>query len=215
MHRPLLAALAPLALLLGCFEKEDNYWMPYCEESRSPLSGGEASPLGFSIEEGQTALGGAWSLPLSWASGGSVPMALELALAGEGDFVDLEPAEAPEDATVPSIYVVCDDYVEVEATLELLSDDGRIDDRFVLDLMLSAADQAQGYITLETSDFHDPSIFDAYLVASATEQGPSLTIRLGPAGAISGEIGWEAQGEDGETAWASYDIVASWSLEGE
>jgi len=206
--------LGLLPLVLACGEKEDDtggeYWMPYCEETRTALGFDELSPLGFSAAEAAVALGSLHSGGFFWARGGETTFESELALTSSVFFVDLEEATPPDDATVPSIAVVCDDYLEVAVTLGLATGDGLLDEHWALTMSLLQVDEGDLYADLALSDFSDPSIFDAFQVDEATEQHPTLKARFGPEGAAYGDLAWSSEGEGEGTAWAGTDPVASW-----
>ncbi len=206
-----LPLLSLLPLVLACGEKDavSDYWTPRCEETRTALAFDEVSPLGFSAEEAAVALSSLHTVDLLWARGGATTVDIELALTSAVEFVDLEEETPPEDATVPDIAVVCEDYVAVSVTLGLKSADGLLDEDFALSMSLSQADLGAVWAALEVADFSKPEIFDDFLDAEATVQHPTLDVVFGPAGSIDGEIGWQAEGEDGDTAWASADQVAS------
>lgn len=215
MNRTLpLLSLLPFFLACGEEDKADgDYWMPYCEETRTPLAFDEDSPLGFSAEDVALALGTLRTVDFVWARGGSTTVDIELGIGSTVEFVDLEEATPPEDATVPSIAVVCDDYVAISVTLGLKTADGLLDEDFALTMSLTQADYGAVWAALELADFSDPSIFDDFLVDDATSQNPTLDVVFGPGGGISGEIGWSSEGESGDTAWASSDQVASFGTE--
>ena len=214
-----LPLLSLLPLFFACGEKEDDtggeYWMPYCEETRTALGFEEVSPLGFSAAEAAVALGSFHGGQLVWARGGETPFISERALTSSVFFVDLEEATPPDGATVPSIAVICDDYLEVAVTLGLATGDGLLGEHFALTMSLMQVDKGEIYADLALSDFSEPSIFDDFQVDGATEQNPALKASFGPEGAASGELSWSSQGEGEGTAWASTDPVASWSSDGE
>lgn len=208
-----LPMLSLLPLFLACGEKDDDtgdYWMPYCEETRTALGFDEASPLGFSAAEAAVALGSLHSEDFVWNGGPSTTVDIELALTSSVFFVDLEEATPPDDATVPSIAVICDDYVAVAITLGLKTADGLLDEDFALTMSLMQVDEGSTWADLELSDFSDPSIFDPFQVDEATQQNPTLSARFGPGGTAQGELSWSSQGEGEGTAWAGTDVVATW-----
>lgn len=214
MTRPLpLLSLIPLVVACGEKDAVGEYWMPYCEETRTPLEFTEESPLGFSAEDAAVALGSLHTVDLRWAGGGATTVDVELALTSTVEFVDLEEATPPEDATAPAIAVVCDDYVAVSVNLGLTTADGLLDLDVALTMSLAQGDLGAIFAALELADFDSPEIFDDFLVEDATAQYPTLDVVFGPAGDISGEIGWHSEGEDGETAWASGEQVAAFGSE--
>lgn len=222
MRSPLfLLPLLSLPLGLACGDKDDDtggneYWSPHCDVTETALAFDEVSPLGFSAAELATGIGSALSADLSWSAGGSTPLSLGLAWASDAVFVDLEEAPVPDGVTdVPAIGVICDDYLEVGATLSLDSDDGLLAESLSIDLQALQVDAATFSADVVEGDFSDPAIFDPFDVKDATSQGPRLSGSFFAGGGSDGVIGWFSEGSDGEVAWASIDTVASWSSDDE
>ncbi len=114
----------------------------------TPLGPDEASPFGYSPNELVAAIGGARTVPLAWAKGGSTELTLTVTPAIDGAaFVDYEYEDAGGDGAQPEIG--CEDAVEVPASISFHTADGAFDETLSLTLSSRAADRAAFFHELD------------------------------------------------------------------
>lgn len=213
-----LVALSLLALptLAACSDKGDEAWSPHCDSTESPLALDEESLLGFSGQDVLDAVGGDHSLVFSYDRGGSTPLSLDLDTSGAtATSVHLFEAEPPDGVTeYATIGVVCEDYLAVEVGVDFATEDGAFDEPFATVLRAWEATSAtfshewedvaevQGSFDFSTLASGDADASSASLYGTLTDQGSS------------GELTYQEEGEDEDTAWASNVPVGSWDVAG-
>ena len=220
MTRTLLLALAPLALVAcpspdddadGSEEPRDSA-MPYCEDTATALAP-EDEALGMTGAAFLESIPAEGLAPVAWADGPSG----EVAHATAVDTATLRFVESVEvypetDGPSPSIAVYCPDYIAVDGTLQLDSDDGRLAEGIDVVLVLDEDQIDSGGIsfsaaldpdamggTLDLSDFLSPEDYDRVSLSLwGSFQG----------GALSGTLSAQGEGTDGEVAFAENIEVA-------
>ena len=158
------------------------------------------------------------------ATPGETALTVSVASVGEARFVDSEPAEPPNGQDSPSIYVECNDRVELDVTLAVATDDGML------------AESAQGATLLYVAPGEEGSSIEGVRVSASipldmgtlegalevVSQQPddldevAYTLSLALGGTDGGvdvvpEISLDAlgSGSDGEITWAAIYNVAS------
>lgn len=173
---------------------------------RTPLAFDEASALGFAASDALANLGGTSVVQVQWADdtvtdgtvslsydGGTIELQ-EREWMGTGDGAAVEPA------------IDCADVVSIEVAVTLATSDGRLGEAWMLALELETATRAAlvrelDSITgsLDVESFAPPGEFTAVRAFVQIAWADGL-----PAGRIDGQ----AEGEDGDTAFAqSFDIA--------
>jgi hypothetical protein len=120
-------ALSGLAGLTGCGDRDsDVVEMPYCEETKTPITDlSAATALGFSAAD-LIALGtGDFTDTMSWVDGSTSPLALSV-VAGDAVWVESVAVYPESDGSTELIGVECLPRVEVAVTVSVSTEDGRL-----------------------------------------------------------------------------------------
>jgi hypothetical protein len=222
-----LAVVLPL-VLLGCGETSDDDdddddddtdtnetdSGPYCDEVETLLGLSDETGMGFT---GGDLLA---ELPLDavadvlWADG---PIsALEWGVTptvGTLRYVESTEVYPETDGPSNSIGVYCPDYVAVDGILELVSDDGRLNESMPFAFMVT--EENADAMVVEFSDELDPDgLNGSFDIADFANPDDYDTLRLFLSGQIqggelSGGVSGQGEGSDGNTAWAESIEVAS------
>ena len=155
MHR--LASLAPLFSLLACDAPEPpqaggqfgEETLPGCQViSSTPIDPGEVSEAGFTAQEVIDLVIGDHAADLTWADGAAATLTLSLSDPGEPSYVVYDYVST--DGSEPAIF--CDNAIEFEATLSLLTDDGELSSEMTYTISATAADLVAISVDLEDFD---------------------------------------------------------------
>lgn len=215
----------PWLLLLAC---RHETFVPHCESASTDLAWDEDSALGFSAADALGTLRETWSADATTLESAQTPLLAAVAAHGQARFVDLAPAEAPENASIASIYVICDDYLAVGVDLELGTGDGQLDETLALDLRVPdplgelpvEVDEETGVpttadLSLELStgalqgevDLSGYSM-DGYYAASIYVGG-----QVHADGGTDGTVNLLREGEDADSAYQVSDELVAWGDE--
>lgn len=239
MSRSLLASVLCLSLLpalVACGAEDDDdddnkegsgrdtMESPYCEESATPLAAGEAGPTGVSADELLAAIPSELEGEISFEDG--VESGLAIVITVDSDSVRHVASEAVYPASGGTdIGVVCDDRVEVDAVVELISADGRLAESLALALYAPAwEDGAQpgtaevlvmGYAAMDP-DGLEGSLDIHALYDTSEMDSVSMWLSMELVGAEAfGTIDGQGEGSDARSAWAMSLPVASFEAAGE
>ena len=221
MDRTLLTLPAWL-LLVGCFDNGEHTLEdgPYCENTPTAISLGDAAAMGFSGADMLALTQGGFDETLTWAaSATTTPIHISVGYAeGEVRFVDSIAVYPEGDGDTPAIGVECEDFMEVDVSIIITTEDGALDETY--ELALASADGV--HVVANTSFDHtqmggsyeytllDPSEYDD------VSHGLALTF---DEDGSRGELTAMAEGCDADctgdecTCWASIDTVAYWPLD--
>jgi hypothetical protein len=221
MHRTLLTIPAWI-LLVGCFDGDKNALEdgPYCEDTPTVVALEELTELGLSGADLLLLAEGEHAEVLTWAeTGTTTPVAVTVAFTeGEVRFVDSEAVYPEGDEPTTAIGVECEDYVEVDVSLAITTEDGALDEAYELALRSYDGATVSASVSFDHAEMigsyeltlMDPSEYDS------VEHG--LDVAFDEAGS-SGELIVMAEGCDDDCSgdecacWASMDTVASWPAE--
>ncbi|MFH1468093.1 MAG: hypothetical protein ABIO70_27145 [Pseudomonadota bacterium] len=216
MTRTLLSASA-LLLLGACSEKAaEDYAGPHCEDTPTVITLEEATALGFSGADVLALAEGIRDETLTWtADESTTPVHVTVTYdAGEVRFVDSEPVYPEgEDGAIQDIAVVCDDRVEVDVTVTVVTDDGGFDEAW--DVALASIDGLSAGASVDLESFTGSFTYDTSELGEYEELSYNVMLGFDEAGA-SGDAFAQAQGceedcdEDECTCWASQDPIATW-----
>jgi hypothetical protein len=221
MNRTLFTIPACL-LLVGCFEKRDPSLEdgPYCENTPTVVTLEETTELGFSGADLMALAEGGFDETLTWIEDGSTtPVHVSVGYAeGEVRYVSSEAVYPDSDEPTIDIGIECQDYLEVDVSLVITTEDGALDESLELALRSDEGTRVSGSLELDHTQLDgsyeftlmDPSEYDSvthFLDVLFEESG------------CSGELMAQAEGCDDDctgdecTCWASNDTVASWGGE--
>lgn len=230
----LCLALAPALVACGGDDDDDDddskdggrdtMESPYCEESASPLAAGEAGPTGVSSDELLAAIPAELEGEVSFEDG--VESGLSIVINVDAGSVRHVASEAVYPARGGTdIGIICDDRVEVDAVVDLLSEDGRLAESLELALYAPAweegAQPGTAEILVMGSAAMDPDGLEGSLDIHALHDtsdmdSVSMSMSLELVGAEAfGTIDGQGEGTDGRTAWAVSLPVASFEAAGE
>ncbi len=222
--RPLmtLSTFAIVIALSGCPEEDPNLdegASAYCEETRTAVALDEQTALGFSAQEVIDALVFAHETDLDYADGTIAALTLDLIHdGGEARYVDSVAVYPEGDEEMDLGAILCEAYVEIDVTVDFVTDDGVFDESWELPLQATAADAASfGLSDLTPDDFTGSYDFLAFDPADFDEVTTSVWAAFdmgGPRGEISEMATSESQDEGGEgVASAENQSVATWDGE--
>ncbi len=221
MNRALITIPAWL-LIVGCFHNDKNGFEdgPYCEDTPTVATLDDISSLGFSGADMLALAEGGFDETLTWHdSDSTTPVHISVGYAeGEVRHVASTAVYPETDGPTNDIGIECEDYVEIDVSLIVTTEDGGLDEGY--ELALRSGDGA----TVSTSvDFDHSEMGGSY---EFTLMDPSeydsvthfLDVAFDDAG-CSGELSVQAEGCDDDctgeecTCWASMDTVATWPIE--
>lgn len=120
-------SLSLLALSLTGCETVDEVSTLQCIETKTVLTLDEASALGYSAQSILEQFEGTYTEPMTWTDGGGSDVTVSLTYEGGNlYFVDAELEEMKEGEIYNDIYIECPDFMLVEASLTVNSEDGRL-----------------------------------------------------------------------------------------
>ncbi len=222
MTRALLTIPAWL-LIVGCFEGDKNGLEdgPYCEDTPTVMTLEDANELGVSGAGILALAEGGFDETLVWNGiDGTTGVHVSVGYAeGEVRHVASEAVYPEGDGPTNDIGVECEDYVEVDVSMIVTTEDGGLDESYELALRSYAPEIVSASVSFDHTSMGgsyeftlmDPSEYDSvthFLDVGFDETG------------CSGELSAQAEGcddcEDDEecTCWASSDTVATWPVEG-
>ncbi len=214
--------LSALLLLSGCFQDKgsglaDNG--PHCEDTPSVITLEEATDLGFSGAELLALAEGEHAETLTWlASDTTTGLTVTVHYdAGEVRFVDSE-AVYPDTGMSEAIGVECDDRVEVDVTVAVVTEDGALNESFGLALSSTDGASASARVSFDHTELNGSYTFDLMDPSEYDSVEHSLDMSFDAEGS-GGELTAQAEGcddcpDDQEcTCWASMDTIATWPSE--
>ncbi len=190
--------------------------MPYCEETGSVALAGDDDALGLSADAFLAALPAEVTASADWADGSASSLVLSLAVDADSlRLVSQEVVYPDTDGPVPEIAVECPDFVAVDVSVLVSSDEGRLAEAvsgsFERDGFFDAEAVSRAQIaldpdglagSLDLSDFAATSLYD--------ETGLDLEIAV-EEDVVSGALSGFGSGEDGEVAFAERFEVMTFS----
>jgi hypothetical protein len=222
--RPFLAlsTFAVVIALCGCPEEDPNLdegASAYCEETATVVALDELTDLGFTAQEVIDALVFTHETDLDFTDGGSAALTIDLLFdGGEVRYVDSVAVYPEGDEEMAAGAILCEAYVEIDVTVDFVTDDGVFDESWELPLQATAADAASfGLSDLTPDDF--TGTYDFMAFDPAEHDGVTTSVWAafdmgGPRGEISEMATSESQDEGGEgVASAENQTVASWDGE--
>lgn len=223
MHRWLLV---PLVLTTACTlgtDPDDGGQIgeesgARCEAVGStPLAVDEESSLGFAPQALIDLAVGSTTSPLAWTDGTSTTLHEDVVVTGAMELVDYEVVDTGTGngtATAMEMSLWCPDQVEIEVTLALSSDDGRLAESVETRIRAAEAGQVTAWMSLDQPQ----GTFDAWDFAPASNDYDDLRAWVdltwdsaGPAGTVHGQ----GSGTDGDVAFAENLDIGSWGAESE
>ncbi len=214
-----LTALFALTTLSACSEEDADTGdddgasgnMPYCDDIPTPLAEAD-SALGMTGAEILARVPETDLADLSWADGELDRLSSAFSLDRSSLRFVTSTAVYPSDGGAsPAIAVECNNYVAVDATLALQSEDGRLDESIAVVLQLVEG-QTEAFLffaeldldamggSFDPAAFTDPSRFDSLRLFLDASVYPD---------AVSGAFSMQGTRTDGETASAENIEVAS------
>jgi|GEM_PF-6186293 len=220
MSRHALFALALLPFAIACDkdpeDPSDNN-MPHCEDVASPLAPEEDGGFGMSGQDLLDAIPAQLDGASLFADDSESNLQVLISVDAESLRAVASEAVYPDtDGPVPDIAVICPSRVEVDAQIQLLTEDGRLAE--TLEVVLASDDPAEmgspaGEVhfsaeldhenlegSLDLADFADLSAYDS---VSMSVFGAILD------GALEGELSGQGEAVQGNTAMAEMIPVAA------
>lgn len=208
--RPIFIVLA----LAACAEQQATSEAASCEDTPTALALDEASPLGFSPQDVVDVALGTFMAPLAWEGGGTTELTLDVHSAGTARFVTSD-AVYPDSGIEPAI--LCEDRVEVDATVSFTTADGAFDETWPVVLRSTDGAVASFHVEPDPED-----LGGTYDVTQAIEEESWDDVKLwvdatidaaGSHGTVTGQVSGtdpDCEGDDC-TAWASQLDLAAWA----
>lgn len=220
MHRWLLV---PLVLTTACTlgtDPDDGGQIgeesgARCEAvGRTALAVDEESALGFAPQALVDLAVGSTTSTLDWADGTSTPLVEDVVVTGAMELVDYEVIDTGTgDGTQTAMEMAlwCPDQVEIEVTLSLTTDDGRLAESVATRLQASEVDLVTAWMTLDQPQ----GTFDAWDFAPAGNDYDDMRAWIDltwDASGASGVVHGQGEGTDGDTAFAENVDIGSWGV---
>ena len=213
MH--LLIALLTLA---ACGQKQkndpsndsDNY-MPYCEDVETVLTQGEVSPIGISMDDFLDNVALNYTKNIAWEDGTedclSGAISPELSTIRFVESTEVYP-EAPPGVAVPSIAVVCPDYIAFEGYLDLVTPDGKLNEELYVTFVISEDALLDDSAPINAIYSAELEGFDGSFAPGGDFD--SITVSGEVGSVYSGEISVIVTERDGNIALATREVLAEW-----
>jgi len=198
--------------------KDGNYNYPYCEETVTDLALDDATELGFAPSALVELADGAHTATMTWADGTHSEATLTVALQTTARFVDLEPVY-PTTGTVPDIAVICEDYVAIDGTLDLTTDDGRLAESLSLTFQSATGLEVTARSELDPAGLSGSLVFDDFVRSTDYDERSmwvdALFDATGSHGRVEGQVTGGDDCQDGDvcTQWAEVVDLGSWGYE--
>lgn len=202
-----------ILLLLGCGDgTKDETDGPSCDRTETALTIDESTPLGFSAGELLTWLEGTDVVPFTLA-GDSADRDVEIVVASDGVYTWVDQEEAPSTGggMEPAIGVVCEDSVEVGATVGFTTSTGEFAESWAVTLAASASGAARATVDVELDEVEGSYAPEASAIEGCDETGLSFTLAFAEVAGPNGEVYLLCEATDGDTASMSQDLVGSWA----
>lgn len=221
MSTTLRAALA--LALIACTGSEDDPNTKddtagegaHCEDTVTDVAFDEVTALGFAADAVVALADGAHAETMRWASGDSSPLAVTVTVGTTARMVDSEAVYPP--GTTVDIGLYCEDRVELDATLQLVSDDGLLDETLEGALVSIDGLSALFYATLEPDGLGGSLQMDDFMTETLDYDERSLSLSAsfdseGSSGWLSGIVSGTGDCEEGEncTAWSGSFEIGTW-----
>lgn len=208
------------SVLVGCTGKDGEETSLAdaggCDETRTPLALDEVSALGFSAADLLGRLPASETVTLTYSDTTITELALTYAPAAAASFVDLEP-KPPSGGVQTLAYIVCEDFVEVEVDLTLVTADGVFDESLAGPLRATAVESASLRAELPLDGTNGTFSINTFTNETGyTDASAWVQVVLdnnGTRGDIHGQVSGEGENcEDGEvcTAWVADVPIATW-----
>jgi len=233
MKRTLITIPAWL-LLAGCVGgARDLASAPRCEDTPTVITLEEVSELGFSGAETLALAEGAFDGLLSWhgddyadpSEVSTSPVHVSVAYAeGEVRLVASQAVYPEGDAPTMDLGLICEDYLEVDVSLVVTTEDGGLDESYEVALRSFDGQRATAYAEFDHGSMggsYDYAMEYSMEVDSVTHSlevsfdeagcGGELVVRV--EGCYNGYESWDDCTTRDCDCWSSSDTVASWSGE--
>lgn len=204
------------ALLSGCGQDTATENGLSCNETRSTITLGESTALGFSAQDALNNLEGSYEASLTWGDGTTTTLSLSIDdREGAVELVDQEVAESSsgQEMTSDAAMPMCEDFVSIPVTVTFATADGKFNESWALVMNVTQADQVSFYHEVLPTGFTgsyslqlmDPADFDEVKVIFDLQFAPQTAT-----GTVY-EFGSKAEeGSDG-VASATQEAVATWT----
>jgi hypothetical protein len=206
-------------LLTACTEVDDGRHgenaAASCDRTDTDVALDESTPLGFAAADVLAWLEADHATTLT-LSGSDTDRNLVVAVTSDGTatWVDLE--DAPSSGGIePAIAAVCEDSLELGATVSFVTDDGSFAESWPLALAVARVDAATARLELDPGDIAGTFTPEAELVDGCDTATLAVDLAFDQAGGVSGSLAVRCARTDGDTASMSQDVVATWGDEGE
>lgn len=213
-----------LALLLAC---QPGTFVPHCDSTSTDLAWDEPSALGFSAADALATLRSTWSADATTLISGSTPLLAVVEEELQARFVDQEEAEAPENAAIAAIAVICDDYLAVGVELSLNTGDDQLDELLAVDLLVPDPEGQEapelddaGIPTtatfsteLQTTDLSGEVDISAYTMDGYDSAHIYVGGKVHDDGRTDGTLELLREGEDEDSVYQVSDELAAWGDE--
>lgn len=201
-----------ILLLLACIdETTDEMNGPSCDRTETALTIDESTPLGFTPGEVLAWLEGtdvvSFILADNWLTS---EVEVEVASDGVYTWVDQEEAPSLGGGMEPAIGVVCEDSVEVGATVGFITSRGEFAESWAVTLSASASGAARATVDVELNEVEGSYAPEASAIEGCDDTGLSFTLAFAEVAGPNGEVYLLCEATDGDTASMSQDLVGSW-----
>ena len=201
--------------LSGCSQDTPSENGLSCQETRSAITLGESTALGFSAQDALNNLEASYEANLTWADGTTTAVTISIDdRAGDIEFVDLELAESSsgQEEAPAEVMPMCEDFVSIPVTVTFATADGKFNESWALSMQVTQANQATFYHEVLPDALTGSYAFQSLNPADFDEVKVTFTLNFAPQNATGSvyEFGSKAEeGSDG-VASATQEEVATW-----
>jgi len=201
--------------------KDGNDYMPYCDQVPTDVALDEVTELGFAAQTLVDFAASPAPATFTWSDDTSTELSVSVTFADTARFVDEVAVypEPPNGTAVPSIGVVCEDHVAIDADLVIQTADGRLDETLSLTFVGRSADQLEAYVPMDPDVLGGSLVFDDFVSEpeyDARTMNLSITFdATGHRGTLDGSIQGGDDCDPGEVCaqWAEVVTFGTWGQE--
>lgn len=182
--------------------------------STEELSVDDSTPLGFTVAEVLSLAEGTHESPLTWADERSAVLTVTMSYASRATYQDREwmstNGDGREDLDIGT--GDCLDILNLEMNVQLMTDDGALNENFIVDLQAATVTEAGFHISLGLPT--GSLAIEAFAPAGSFESYSAALDLVIDAGGISGTISGQAEtaatggGDDGVVSATQYPIAS-------
>jgi hypothetical protein len=206
MRACIVLSLFTLALA-GC-NRDTSAEGSSCDETRTALTMGETSPIGFSGSDVIGTVGHTYHETLVWDDGTTTGLTIGVSYkSGAVNYID---SEVSEDGGMEGAYPICTDRLEIEVEVTFKTDDGAFDETWSVAMSAETADEASFSRELDLATLNGTYEIRGLDPAEYDKVTASVRARL-RADTSEGAVSEMGEKVEGDTASAVFGDTGTWS----